>query len=384
MVTFWLPVSGEPDHQYDGVWRVTFPRVKALDDALVNRITAAYAHRMAATIRDVARAAGVSPATVSYYLNDTKPLTAETGRRIEKAMADLQFRRNPVARALASRRSRIIALAYPFGVGHESYSARQFIVGAARAAAALDYNLVVWPVEDDGLELAKLAEQGLVDGVLLMDVRDDDPRVDALAKIGVPAALIGRTGDAVTLPYVDIDFDASVRLAADHLLDLGHRRIVLVNGDPDQGNLHGYGPYYRTEGAYRNLMGEWGLEPAVMLCGQTVVAGRAAAGRLLADFPDATAVIVMNELPAPGLTAELIHRGRSVPADISVMSLYSTVNVAAMSTPNLTTVTTPGTELGALGVEALLKHLGGFPVPPVLVTGRLVIGASTGPRADAA
>lgn len=351
---------------------------------MVNRITAAYAHRMAATIRDVARAAGVSPATVSYYLNDTKPLTADTARRIEQAMADLQFRRNPVARALASRRSRIIALAYPFGDGHESYSGRQFVVGAARAAAAHDYNLVVWPVNDDGLELAKLAEQGLVDGVLLMDVRNDDPRVDALGKLGVPAALIGRTGDADTLPYVDIDFDASVQLAFDHLLGLGHRRIVLVNGNPEQGNLHGFGPYFRTEAAYRRLMGEWGLEPAEMLCGPTVIDGRAAAGRLLADFPDATAVIVMNELPAPGVTAELIQRGRSVPGDISVMSLYSSVNVAAMSTPNLTTVTTPGNELGTLGVEALLKHLAGFPVLPTLTTGHLVIGASTGPAASRA
>src|SRR5690242_2880157 len=106
---------------------------------------------MAATIRDVARAAGVSPATVSYYLNDTKPLTPATVQRIEQAMAELRFRRNPVARALASRRSRIIALAYPFSDAHESYSARQFIIGAARATAALDYNLVVWPVDDDGL-----------------------------------------------------------------------------------------------------------------------------------------------------------------------------------------------------------------------------------------
>jgi DNA-binding LacI/PurR family transcriptional regulator len=79
------------------------------------------------------------------------------------------------------------------------------------------------------------------------------------------------------------------------------------------------------------------------------------------------------------VTAELIQRGRSVPGDISVMSMYSTVGVAAMSTPNLTTLTTPGVELGALGVDALLKHLDGFPVPPVLAIGKLIIGASTGP-----
>ncbi|MFG1605014.1 LacI family DNA-binding transcriptional regulator [Actinoplanes sp. NPDC049265] len=334
---------------------------------------------MAATIRDVARAAGVSSATVSYYLNDTKPLTPDTTQRIEQAMAELKFRRNPVARALASRRSRIIALAYPFSDEHESPSARHFIIGAARAASDRDHNLVVWPVDDDGPELATFAEQGLVDGVVLMDVRVDDPRVEALGKLGVPVALIGRTGDSTTLPYVDIDFDESVRLAFDHLTGLGHRRIVLVNGDPEDGHLYGYGPYVRTEAAYRRLMAEWGLDPIVMVCGQTVVDGRAAAGRLLAAHPDTTAVIVMKELPAPGLTAELIQRGRSVPGDISVMSMYSTANVAAMSTPNLTTVTTPGTELGALGVEALLKHLGGFPVPPTLATGRLVIGASTGP-----
>src|SRR5690349_19174196 len=130
--------------------------------------------RMAATIRDVARSAGVSSATVSYYLNDTKPLTPDTVRRIEQAMAELRFRRNPVARALASRRSRLIALAYPFSDGHESPSARHFIIGAARAASDRDHNLIVWPIDDDGPGLATFAEQGLVDGVLLMDVLVDD------------------------------------------------------------------------------------------------------------------------------------------------------------------------------------------------------------------
>jgi DNA-binding LacI/PurR family transcriptional regulator len=92
-------------------------------------------------------------------------------------------------------------------------------------------------------------------------------------------------------------------------------------------------------------------------------------------------VIIADEVAAAGLVAELVRIGKAVPGDISVMSILSSLDMAAMCNPPLTTVTAPGTELGSLGVEALLRQLdvGGRPITPVLRVGELAIGESTGP-----
>jgi DNA-binding LacI/PurR family transcriptional regulator len=154
---------------------------------------------MATTMREVAEAAGVSIATVSFVVNNSKRVTPETRERIERVMAELGFRRNVVARALASRRSRIIALVYPMLAHRLAGSVTEFITSAARAASAASYHLVVWPVGNDGSELAALVGQKLVDGVLLMEVQLDDARVVALRELDIPFALIGRTRDVTGL-----------------------------------------------------------------------------------------------------------------------------------------------------------------------------------------
>jgi DNA-binding LacI/PurR family transcriptional regulator len=259
-------------------------------------------------------------------------------------------------------------------------SVTEFITSAARAASDADHHLVVWPVGNDGSELAALVGQKLVDGVLLMEVQLDDARVAALRELDIPFALIGRTRDVTGLHYVDIDFDATVRMAMDHLGELGHDRIVLVDGSEEGESFASYGPYVRSEVAYRELCAQRGIDPLVLRCRQTVRSGRDAAMELVATAPDTTAVIIADETAAAGLVAELARIGRPVPGGISVMSIMSSLDMAAMCNPPLTTVTAPGTELGSLGVQALLRQLNsGPPMPPVLRVGVLAIGESTGP-----
>jgi len=335
---------------------------------------------MATTMREVAEAAGVSIATVSFVVNNSKPVAPKTRERIERAMAELGFRRNVVARALASRRTQIIALVYPVLEHRLAGSVTEFITSAARATSAADHHLVVWPVSNDGSELAALVGQKLVDGVLLMEVQLDDARVAALRELDIPFSLIGRTRDVTGLHYVDIDFDATLRIAMDHLAELGHHRIVLIDGSEDNESFASYGPYVRSEIAYRELCAQRRIEPMVLRCRQTVRSGRDAAMELVATAPETTAVIIADEAAAAGLVAELARIGRPVPGDISVMSIMSSLDMAAMCNPPLTTVTAPGTELGQLGVESLLRQLdGGPPLTPVLRAGVLAVGESTGP-----
>ncbi len=235
---------------------------------------------MAATMKDVAERAGVSIATVSFVINNTKRVTPETRLRIETAMADLGFRRNVVARALASRRTRIIALVYPALEHRIGGSIADFITSAARATSEADYHLVVWPISNDAAELTALVGQGLVDGVLLDGGAAGGRPGRGAARLDIPFALIGRTRDLSGLDYVDIDFDASMQLAMDHLIDLGHRDTVLLSGSQETISYRLYGPYEREEAVYRRITAEHGMRPVVMRCRQSALGGREAAARL--------------------------------------------------------------------------------------------------------
>ncbi|MGI8459500.1 MAG: LacI family DNA-binding transcriptional regulator [Propionibacteriaceae bacterium] len=342
-----------------------------------------------ATMREVAELAGVSIATVSFVLNDTKPVSTATRQRIEQAMAELGFTRNAVARALASRRTRIIALAYPAMEHRLAGSAMEFVTSAASTARERGYHLVLWPVGNDGRELTELVGQGLVDGVLLMEVQLQDARVDALQKLGLPFALIGRTAEPDGLVYVDIDFETTMEQAVGHLAGLGHRSIVLISGSQTEASFDSYGPYVRGEQAYTAAARRRGLDPVIMVCDQDAAAGRKMAERLRAERPDSTAAVLLNEFAAIGFVSGLWRLGVRVPDELSVVSAISSAEMASIIDPPLTIMRAPGRELGRLGMAALIQRLESATVSaPTLIPCPLVSGASTAavrsaePRAD--
>ena len=335
---------------------------------------------VAATMKEVAEAAGVSIATVSFVVNNTKPVAPETRRRIEEVMTRLDFRRNIVGRALASRRTRVVALVYPAMEHKLGASGMEFVTSAARTANAAGYHLVLWPVSNDAAELTQLLGQGLVDGVLLMEVQLEDARVDALRATRTPFALIGRSADLTGLVYVDIDFERTMEQAVDHLLGLGHRRLVMVIGSQATASFHQYGPYVRATAAYRRIAAERGFEVVVIECEQNTEAGRAVAEEILGTRPGTTAILVLNEFAAPGLVSSLLRHGVRIPEDMSVLSVLTSTEMSSTIDPTLTTVSSPGAELGELGVQALLRTLEGeTALPPSLLPGTLVPGDSTGP-----
>ncbi|WP_240605960.1 LacI family DNA-binding transcriptional regulator [Planctomonas deserti] len=310
------------------------------------------------TMRDVARRADVSIATVSFTVNNSKTVSPATRARVEQAMEELGFRRNMVARALASRRTRVIALLYPALQQRLSGTAVKFFTSAAKTAGDLGYTLVLWPVSNDAEQVTQLTSGGLVDGVLLMQVQLDDPRVDRLVETGTPFAMIGRTRDPSGLTFVDIDSENTTVAALDYLTGLGHRRIALLTSDGDSAVPH-FGPTERTRATYLVEMGRRGLDPVMLECGETPQAGRLAADELYARAPETTAVMVLNENAAFGLLNGLRHLGVSVPGDMSILSVGSSPDIAAIADPALTLMVSPADELGRMGVEALVDRLEG-------------------------
>lgn len=335
-----------------------------------------------ATITDVARRAGVSVSTVSYALSGARPIRPETRARIERAMRDLGYQPNAMARSLASRRSRVIALIYPadHGVGR---TGGEFIQAAVTEARKFDYHLVLWPFPaGQQAEVQDLVKQRMADGVLIMEVFLDDDRIDLLEAEDIPYVMIGRTRDVSHRHSVDIDFQRTIVEAIGQLTELGHREIAFVNHS--QSSLRaGYGPTVRAAEAYEGEMIRLGLEPLMCAVDDSPLAGRQAITDLLKDHPELTAVITMNELATFGMLAELQRRGLKVPDDISVMGVVTTPAVATMSSPTLTTMHSPGEQLGRLAVDSLLSQLepDREPVSNRIIPCVLEPGMSVGPVA---
>lgn len=336
-------------------------------------------------MRDVAELARVSIATVSFVVNDTKPVSADTRGRVEEAMRELGYRRNVVGRALASNRTRIIALLFPALQHKFRGAAVQFFTSAAEAAREHGYSLVLWPISNDAGQATELTRSGLVDGVVLMEVQLDDPRVDLLRGSKTPFVLIGRTREHADLVCVDIDFESTVRTAMDRLVQLGHSAITLLDGSEGSRTMSGYGPVVRVRSTYQTEMERRKLAPVYLTCGETPSAGRQAAAAILSGDPVPTAVIVHNEHAAPGLVSGLLHAGRRIPGDISVLSIASSADIAMMSDPELDVMVSPGQQLGRMGVEALIDILEGNPPSrrQTLVTCTYEPGSTLGPARKA-
>ncbi|MEV0236122.1 LacI family DNA-binding transcriptional regulator [Nonomuraea sp. NPDC050786] len=331
------------------------------------------------TMRDVAERANVSIATVSFVLNGTKRVAPETRARIEAAIEELDYKRNVVARALASSHTRILALLHPCREAWPNATGNQFVMSAANGARERGYDFVLWPLNDDE-QMSHLLAGGLVDGVLLMEVQLRDPRVDRLIASGLPFALIGRTEDE-ELPYVDMDFAATIDQAVEHLRSFGHRRMALVTlrmKDP-AGNEPGW--ITRVKSAYLDAMAALGEPAAVITVEGSSAGGREAAHRLSEDFTEATAVILVNERASAGLVKGSRALGRTVPDDLSIISAATSAEFGEMIEPSLTVMAAPAAQLGRLGVNALIDQLeGAQDAPPhVLIPCTLVPGQSVGP-----
>jgi len=335
-----------------------------------------------ATINDVARLAGVSPSTVSYVVNGTRPISAATTLEVRAAMDQLGYQPNAFARGLASRRTRTLGLMFPTPERGLGVTELEFITSAAQACRVAKYQMILWTTEVHELaELKALTGSGLVDGVIVMEVRLEDERIDLLREAGLPFALIGQTQNSQDLSYVDIDFESTVREAVSHLTELGHTQIALLNRTESEFRDR-YGPTVRVNDAFGVVMAERRLTPRALPCADDSEAGRLIFADFLNDAPDLTAIISMNDRATIGVIDAIESAGWSVPDDFSVMSLATSATVAQLSRPRLTTLAPQTARLSQRAVHKLVAQIEGTHPPDEspLVPCLLDMGASTGPK----
>ncbi len=329
---------------------------------------------------DVARRAGVSVSTVSYVLSGARPISPATRERIERAMQELGYTPNVFARGLKSKRSRIIALLFPRYGRELGLSSLEYILGASDHAQDRGYHLLLWTTDAAALDdLAQLAGQGLVDGVLMMEVRLRDPRISVLRKAALTFVMIGRTEEPAGIDFADADFDQCARLAVEHLTGLGHRQLAFVNLS-EQALDSGRANAVRLRSALRQAAEQAGVHLQAVTCDSNADAGRQAFARLVAADPDLSAVIAFNEQASPGIMAAAVESGRRIPEDFSILSIDMPEQSALMTNPPMTTVGPSAAGMGRAAVDVLIQRLEEDQVAAsqVLFEGQLAARGSTG------
>lgn len=331
-----------------------------------------------ATIKDVAKKAGVAVSTVSYALSGTRPIGDDTRQRILQAVEDLNYHPNKLARSMINKRTRIVALLFPAATMSTLEDLPiEFIISVTNTAYEHDYGLLLFTHPINELEIMRFIHQGLVDGVILMEVLSHDPRVELMKRSGYPFTLIGRCKNNDGISFVDMDFFEANRLAVEHLVALKHEKIAVL-----QPILHsGIGQLNYIAEAIRGFQ-ETALSLRVQgttySCEPTFRGGYETMQNLLETQPDITAAIVGNDLVYGGVYQALQDKGLKVPEDFSVIASISSRS-AEKYTPKVTTVSIPSLKMGTLGTEFLIKQLedSSFEPQQVLLQPEFVVRQST-------
>lgn len=335
---------------------------------------------MSPTMSDIARRAGVAVSTVSYTLSGKRPISEAARQRVYQAMKELGYQPNLLARALATRRTRVLALFYPVwhaGLGPQS----EFITSIAEAASDRGYALLLWttPLGEDQ-EVMNMTHQGFIDGAILMEVALHDPRIALLKGQHVPFTMIGRSdGDDDGISFVDIDFDYAVATSINYLVEGGHRHIAFIN-QSERLLKRGTGYVVRSREAFLREMCRPGLYGIEQCCDPTEQAGYETVLSLLKQDPHLSAFILMTPWSSGGIIHALSESGLGIPRDVSLLAIFSP-HLAQMTTPALSSIDFPFYEMGQLGTQMLIKQLEESDMTPsrLLLKPPLTIRSSSGP-----
>jgi len=338
-------------------------------------------------IADVAREAGVSKTAVSFAFNSPDRLGPGTAERIRLVAEQLGYRPHPVARMLSQRETLTIGLLTPqaLSVIFSNPFFGAFSEGVAVAAEASGYALYfISPLHGS---LAGALSRATVDGVVAIGLADDHPEVAEISRAGVPIVVV----DSSTLPghgSIEIDDEGGARAAAEHLIELGHREVVVIGVErpaPAAATLPS-GVMARRLAGYRAAFATVGVDipdeavhvgPASIEGGMTALAAAVQRGRRF------TAVMAMSDAMAIGAMRMLHDRGMAVPRDVSVVG-FDDIDLARHVDPALTTVHQPIRRKGEEAVDLLLATIRGGATGAVehrRLEARLIVRGSTAPRA---
>lgn len=346
------------------------------------------AARQPVTLRDIAARVGVSVAAVSRALNGHPDVSESTRRRVVRAARQLNYWPNAAARTLATRRSHLIGVYFLAPEGRPRFSdpfASTVVDGVLEGLCAAGYDLLFFGPGSTTSDRSflDLAIHRQVDGAIFLGLRTDDPRWEELARLPIPSVSLDVPLPAGRSMCVGCDHVEGSALAAEHLLQLGHRRLAMINGyaaaPVSWERLTGFSSRLRAAGidlpAERVVVGDF-----------TEQGGYRAAMELLGLPDPPTAIFAASDIMALGALRAARELSVRVPQELSVVG-YDDIDDSARAVPPLTTIHQPRREIGLAAATAVVQLIGSPGRPPagrILMRARLVVRESTAAAPDKA
>lgn len=306
------------------------------------------------TIGDVAKACSLAVSTVSNALSGKPYVRKETRRKVQEAADRLSYRPSAVAQALRTSRSSTIGVLVP-DITNPVFS--WMVRGIDDVLFREGRSLFVCSTEgreDKQIQYMHALIDRQVDGLILISQHTHGDDIEAILDNGPPFVLIHRRRRGHKEDYVGIDNDAGMRLAMNHLVELGHRRIAFIRGPTTSTSVE------ERFGAYRTVIAEARLaaEANLVFQGDYTIEGGMQAGKfLLEQVPRPTAILAANDFSALGVIEAAMRLGFRVPEDVSVIG-YDDIFIARMPQVQLTTVYQPKRDIGGAAATQLLRRIG--------------------------
>lgn len=341
-------------------------------------------------LKELARRLDLSPTTVSRALNGYPEVNESTRERVMAAARRFNYQPNTRAIRLATGRAMAIGHVIPIATRHEIVNPvfADFIAGAGEVYSRAGYDMVLSVVADEDEEQTyrTLKARGTVDGVIIHAPRLNDPRIALLHEIGLPFVVHGRsTGVAAPYPWVDVNNRRAFKRATEFLLDLGHRRIALVNG------LEFMDFAIRRRGGYVDALTTRGiaLDPALMFSDEMSEASGYGAARAALDLPDPpTAFIASSMISGMGVRRAVEEAGLKTGRDVSVIIHDDDLSYMknGADVPIYTATRSSVRQAGRIAAEMLIDMMRDpeGTARERLLEAELIIGQSSGPAPAAA
>lgn len=336
-------------------------------------------------LKQLSEELGLSQTTVSRALNGYPEVSEGTRRRVQEAAERHNYRPNTRAKGLATGRAMMIGHVILNSNEHEMVNPifGDFVAGAGHVSAQLGYDMMFTRVDDGDEEAAyrSLMAKGSVDGVILQGPKVNDSRIDLLNRIGLPFAVHGRSSE-VSTPYtwVDVNNTRSFRRATEFLLDLGHKRIALING------LESMDFARRRRDGYLSALGRAGISADETLMSSeemTEVSGHHQTRDFLQSDRPPTAILVSSMISALGARRAIEEAGLVLGKDVSIithdddLSYLKNGQDVPIFTATRSSVRKAGRTLADMLIEKINNPL--TPAKNQLLEAELVVGRSTGP-----
>ncbi|WP_292727891.1 LacI family DNA-binding transcriptional regulator [Microbacterium sp. UBA837] len=309
------------------------------------------------TIGDVARAAGVSRSTASYALSGKRTISPAVRQKVADAVAELGYTPNAGARALATSRTNVIALLGQFFEDEFAPAMLQYILGVTDRARELGFDTLLVSDSDGVSALRRISDSRMADGFVLLNVAENDERLEPLRAAPQPAALVGLPGNSEGIDAFDLDFAAAGELMVQRMHDLGHRELILVS-QPEHVVERGGAYVWRLANAAAARASELGVQLHHYYAASSQPAIGADLNAFLDAHPGATGLLLNNEAAAAALPNVLQSRSLTVPAEMSVIGRYSETFARTFSLPYSAIDSAPDL-LGRRAVEHLVSRIDG-------------------------